>query len=342
MRASLSSLRPLWVLSAPAVALLLLPGCSHTGPGGLRINISGSQLRSDSVEETVKTTESAGGITRLLIDGDVESIQVEAGETSSEFAIATKKGVSGDDKREKLKSALKNLVTSAVREGGTLHLHAEFKAPDGDSKLEGYASYHVVVPREMALALNSRNGHINIRGAHGEILARASNGQITLEHTAGGLDLETSNGAITITDARTQKRLRAETSNGSVRCEQITADGEDLTVDLKNSNGPIDYSGDGSSFKMDTTNGNITWRPTARIPLKGASITSSNGSVQWFAGDQLSGEVEASTSNGVVHAINIPNVNIDPNDSAEAKFRMGKGGAKIKLETTNGDIRIER
>ena len=94
-------------------------------------------------------------------------------------------------------------------------------AADGPDmeRQEGWSvSFHLMVPRNSNLALESTNGGIQIRGVHGEVQFGTTNGEILLEDVGGDVRGETTNGDVTVDLSGNQwdgEGLKVRTTNGA-------------------------------------------------------------------------------------------------------------------------------
>jgi len=130
------------------------------------------------------------------------------------------------------------------------------------------------------------------------------------------LDLTATNGTIHVADV--DGRISAETSNGGLRFERLAGEVRGRTI-----NGGVDVvlSGerwDGAGLDARATNGSVN----VRVP-----------------GD-YSAEFDAGTVNGGIRA-DFP-VRVEGKRGQRLRATLGDGGAAIRLETVNGNIRLRR
>lgn len=130
---------------------------------------------------------------------------------------------------------------------------------------------------------------------------------LTLESSNGSLDLSNVNG-----------RVRAESSNGSVRLTDMAGD-----VRVSTSNG-----------SLNVILGGTTWEGA------GLEAITSNGSVRAEIPANYNARLVAGTSNGSL-SIDMP-VTVQGRISPRLETTLGKGGATIRLQSSNGSVGIRR
>lgn len=161
----------------------------------------------------------------------------------------------------------------------------------------------------------------------------------------------TSNGAIRVRDLASTPRLK--TSNGSIRAENVGGN-----LDARTSNGAIDVDSSGGDLVLNTSNGRIH----AENILGACDASSSNGSVDLDFRKAPKSDVHAHTSNGGV-SLHLPagtNARVEAHTSNSgvtsdfdlagrdsesrnhAEGNIGSGGPLLRLESSNGHIRITK
>lgn len=130
------------------------------------------------------------------------------------------------------------------------------------------------------------------------------------------LNLETRNGAIAIADV--SGTLAFETQNGGINLDRVAGD-----VRGRTTNGGIDAelvgeNWDGGGLDLRTTNGGVR----LRVP------------------ESYSARIEAKTVNGGID-VDFP-VTVRGRLGRELSTTLGDGGALVRAETTNGQVRIMR
>lgn len=147
----------------------------------------------------------------------------------------------------------------------------------------------------------------------GAIRGGTTNGDVTVRDATGDLIAETTNGDI---DAEgVDGDLTAETTNGSITVAEVSGD-----VRTETTNGSIDVTlaADGGDLTADNTNNPIT----VRVP------------------PTIDATVTASVDNGEVSFEGFDDVNADGED--DATVTLGDGSRRLRLETTNGSVTVQR
>jgi DUF4097 and DUF4098 domain-containing protein YvlB len=146
------------------------------------------------------------------------------------------------------------------------------------------------------------------------------------------LDLKSSNGAITVLES--QNSVECSTSNGAITIEDTNGN-----VKLKTSNGEITARNHYGELDAKTSNGTID--ADVVLPEGGdCFLKTSNGKIYLSVPEETSAMIEASTSNGGIEIDNIALTVISMEKKKDLKGKMGDGDGEIRLETSNGSIRI--
>jgi len=131
-----------------------------------------------------------------------------------------------------------------------------------------------------------------------------------------------------------------------------------LSLDLESSNGDIEIQGTEANAVLETSNGEITAKNHSgelsgltsngeidvdiALPSQGECILkTSNGDITLSISNTTSATIEASTSNGEVE---IKGLDVTETERKKTKFMgtMGDGEGVIELQTSNGNIHIEK
>ncbi|GAB2779481.1 hypothetical protein HNQ93_001492 [Hymenobacter luteus] len=150
----------------------------------------------------------------------------------------------------------------------------------GPAAADGYAvSYEVFVPRQMALALTTQNGGINLEHLQGPVSFEAQNGGVSITGAGGDIRGRTQNGglSITLTGSRWEgKGLNVTTINGGISWQIPPAYSAQLFTSTQqgaiqtslpgNSSGSrevaVNLGQGGAPVRAVTTNGGIVLRST--------------------------------------------------------------------------------
>jgi len=217
----------------------------------------------------------------------------------------------------------------------------------------------------------AQGGTLEIVNTNGEIRVEPADGS-TIEVVATRVakagsdeDAKTALKRIEITETATPTRVVLDSSRGGIAFEMNVSRRVDYlvkvprwaNVTLKSTNGEIVASGITGKVRLETTNGEI--KATAiEGPLHAEST---NGDMEVELVNVSDDGVDCSTTNGGI-VLTVPasakaSLNVETNNgdietsgldlSVQEKGRkdlratLGGGGARIKLETTNGDITVK-
>ncbi len=163
--------------------------------------------------------------------------------------------------------------------------------------------------------------------------ANSSNGSIRVDNIAGNGSLHTSNSHVTASSMNGTFSL--STSNG-----EITLRGADGDFRLKSSNGNITVAAARGEFELDTSNGSIRFEGDLVLGSDNR-FESSNGNITAaLAGEPPSVRVRASTSNGDI-VLERPVTVVGSTEGDRISGVIGDGGANLVMDTSNGTITIE-
>lgn len=173
---------------------------------------TGSLFASVTEEETFSFQLNDGG--RFSISNVNGSIVVTGGSGDSVEIVATKKA---DNQKEldKIKIEISHSADEIVVEtelGESDHWFSR-------GSNSGSVKYDVIVPAGTRLdSVETVNGHVNISGVSGKVVAESVNGDLDISDLAGDVALSTVNGSIDagFTNLGDQQRVKAATVNGRV------------------------------------------------------------------------------------------------------------------------------
>lgn len=97
----------------------------------------------------------------------------------------------------------------------TVETHLPRQWPFGG---RGKVEYHVTVPENARLEIETTNGRVRIEGPGGEVRAAATNGAVEVEDAAGAVEATTTNGGVRVAFRKSPAAgsHRVATTNGSV------------------------------------------------------------------------------------------------------------------------------
>jgi len=194
---------------------------------------------------------------------------------------------------------------------------------DKDNALE----LEVDVPRSW-----NRRGYINLelrvpRGLNTEIVA--SNGRLVIENLRGSVRARSSNGAVDISDVVGD--VQVATSNAKV-CSSSTCG----RLVVRSSNGKIELDDHRGSVDASTSNGLIRCE-LDELGEEGVRLSTSNGRILLELPEELDAELDVRVDNGVIRNERELCKAVRER-SGQLRGRLGRGGALIKLRTSNGSV----
>lgn len=131
-------------------------------------------------------------------------------------------------------------------------------------------------------------------------------------------------------------KIAAHSVNGEVRVDGATAE-----VDAETTNGSILVSTTGGPVNARTTNGSVK-ASMGKFDLKSdLRFETTNGSVIAEFADEIDAEVDLSTVNGRF-LTDFPVTISGRIDPRRLRATLGKGGARIRLSTTNGNVELRK
>jgi hypothetical protein len=159
-----------------------------------------------------------------------------------------------------------------------------------------------------------------------------TNGKIHIENCRGNLNMGTTNGSIEVYNFIGD--IDAESTNG-----RLTVNSIDGKVSLGTSNGSIRVTGSPGLTNAHTSNGSIKVE-MAKLEYD-LTLSSSNSSIKLYLDKKIEADVEARTSNASVK-VNGINVTTEKLSNHYLRGKIGKGGKKITLTTSNGNITLSK
>jgi DUF4097 and DUF4098 domain-containing protein YvlB len=170
----------------------------------------------------------------------------------------------------------------------------------------------------------------------GRVEIRAASSDIALSDFTGNVQINNGNGSVTMSDMNGD--IKVNTANGDISFSDVqgvlwvnTASG---TIDLQDVNGKITANSASGDIGVSFAGGNLE-------PL---SVNTVSGDIEvTFDSDvnadltvkTLSGDIEVDESFGI-------DVRSTPPVGKEARGRIGAGGQSIRINTTAGDVRIQK
>ncbi len=177
----------------------------------------------------------------------------------------------------------------------------------------GSVNLEIRIPDKLRVEVTATNGKVGIVGLRNSVKARSSNGSVTVSDVVGDVDIMTSNAKVECSD--TCGRLVARSSNG-----KIEFDGHRGSIDAATSNGLISASVDD-------------------VSREGVMLATSNGRIVLDLPESVDADVDLQVDNGIIR-----NDRVLGEGTRETNGRvrgtLGRGGAPIRLRTSNGSIAL--
>lgn len=169
------------------------------------------------------------------------------------------------------------------------------------------------VPRKLQGHFRTSNGTVAAENLDGYARCEATNGSILVNHIRGEVQVDTTNGPI---EARSlNARIKGSTTNGRIILEDVEG-----------------------GVRLETTNGTIRARNLDGWG-EGIRLESTNGTIDVDLG-KASGDLVAENSNGSME-IKIPGAQVIELTKHSAHVKVPGRTQSIRLETTNGNIRVK-
>ncbi len=305
------------LLFASVAGLLVLAGCDWVDPSEW-----GAMQRFKEPYSTTEKLSSGGRVMLETFNGPIEIRGWDREEVSLEIV-----------KYASRQEVLDQMDIDVAADGNSLRVRV--RRPQSNCNCG--ASITARVPRKIILEeARTSNGSVTLEALEGSGKVTTSNGKVQAWDVKGEWAARTSNGAVELD--KVSGAMTARTSNGRIRLSGLRG-----SADVETSNGPIDaeiaepQEGAGQVFR--SSNGSISVKLDrwSRNPLR---ITTSNASITLALPEGVNADVRASTSNGRVSS----DYEVAARDFRKNRLegRLGAGGERIELTSSNGSIRIVR
>lgn len=238
----------------------------------------------------------------------------------------------------------------------------------GRRSVEGYVSYHILVPKDIQeadisvtsgeirafylngkLNLSATSGDIEISGIEGEISSSVTSGNIQVKDIKGKTSLEGTSSDMLVKNL--EGELNIDCTSGTVNIEELkgTFKSSQTSGDLevKGLNGDISASTTSGNIRVEQTQGSLNLNSTSGdvdaktqiLPTKNYYLETTSGEIYLsiFKGAQADLKIE--TTSGEI-SMNVPMVLKTASRNA-LSGSLGSGGGKIEIKTVSGDISIE-
>lgn len=234
--------------------------------------------------------------------------------------------------------------------------------------VEGYVSYHILVPKEIQeadLSVTSGeikafylDGELNLSSTSGDLEINVVEGKVSCSVTSGNIQAKDIKGELSLGGTSSDMRLKNIEGKLELKCTSGSVFIQDLKgslnssqtsgdLDVKGLNGNLiasNTSGDiwieqnQGSLDLSTTSGDIE----AKIqitPTKYYHLETISGDIELFISKNAQADLEIETTSGEI-SVNIPMLLKEVSRQA-ISGTLGKGGAKVEINTVSGDITLE-
>lgn len=177
----------------------------------------------------------------------------------------------------------------------------------GDESLTSHIN--LTVPKQLALELKTGNGNISSDGLAASLQLQTQQGSLTVKNTTGNVTADTGNGNL-IFEQVTGTQHTAKSGNGSLAFKQVTG-----------------------ALQASTTNGNIEAELLGVDRPEDYSLSTSNGNIMLGLPSTSSARIRYQAKIGQIKT----SFEHQPDQQT---ILVGQGAARIKLETSNGNIEV--
>jgi DUF4097 and DUF4098 domain-containing protein YvlB len=232
-------------------------------------------------------------------------------------AVGVRADLSGRQTMDVVRAGSAVRVRPRSLRGGPEEADFEIQVPRWMSvRVEGNQLDVTVRGTDADVSVETIGGDLLVEGGSGLISLRTIQGEVVVRGASGRIDVVSVNDDVTLRDVRGD--IHVQTTNGDVTLNGIRSTAARATT----VNGDITYDGtiaDGGRYVLSTHNGDVTATVPANV---GATVTVStyHGGFRSDFPVRLTGTTRARQFN----------------------FTLGSGGARIELESFNGEILLRR
>ncbi len=194
-------------------------------------------------------------------------------------------------------------------------------------------TWRLTVPPDLALNLSAHSGDVTVNGSRGRIDVSSVEGSVTVRGGRGQVALETVEGDVVLEDADGYLRLSSVDGDITVRnsagsLEVRTVDGRVMLDGIRSDN-----------VRASTVDGDIDLAGEIR-PGGRYALTSHDGNVTVTA-PAIDADVSVSTYDGAF-VTDFPVTLTRASDRRRMSFTLGKGGARLELESFDGTVALRK
>jgi len=212
--------------------------------------------------------------------------------------------------------------------GSTVHIENRTRFGSGNIDLE------ITVPTSTNIDVTGLNMNVEVHDVAGDVTVEALNGNITGSGLNGRIRASTVQGEITIRDSRGD--IEANDTNG-----RVTISACDCQLEVNSVNGPISLQRIRSGkVEAETVNGPIEYDGELRTDGH-YDLSSHSGDVTLFVPEHTSATLSVETWRGKLDA-DFPVQLSTISGSGRLTVKLGGGGARVKIESFGGRVRLRR
>jgi DUF4097 and DUF4098 domain-containing protein YvlB len=202
----------------------------------------------------------------------------------------------------------------------------------------GLVDFVLTVPRWMP---------VNLSGTYLAATIEGTSAEVNVETVGGDLSLKGGSGAVTLRSI--EGEIHVENSSGKVQAttvnDSITVTGVSGDVVAETTNGDVSIlNSKASSLEVSTVNGDVQFEgPTADRGTY--RITTHNGDIRVSLGAQANATVFVRTFGGDFSSdfpVTLPDGMGSRDGNKRFNFTLGAGGARVELQSFQGDIHVAR
>ena len=198
--------------------------------------------------------------------------------------------------------------------------------------------YQITVPRWMPVNLSGTYLESTIEGTTAEVTVETVHGNVRVVGGSGAIAVRSVEGVITVEKAT--GKVQATSVNEGIRLSNVSGD---MTAETTNGDIVIENA-QTTSLEVSTVNGDVTFNGTMR-DTGAYRLTTHSGDIRVGLGGVTNATVFIRTFQGDFESdfpIQLPEGQSAREGSKRFNFTLGSGGARIELQSFNGDIVLAR
>jgi len=277
--------------------------------------------------------ENGSGSVRITAAGE-GSVRVRGEVRLYEYLLAS-------GRRQRMEETIQKPPINQV--GDVLRFTRLERSPSGNVRI----NYTIEVPVKTEVRLRNGSGDIVVQGVEGPVQMETGSGDMQVSDIQQRVQLRASSGDITVRNVRGE--LVAGASSGDIQADDISGDIRAETssgdirigrpghkVQARARSGDVEISGISADLRVSTTSGEcqVAGDPA---PSSVWEIETSSGAAELNVSEHASFQLTAE-SRRVIEA-DLP-ISIEEKSRRTLRGRVGKGEARVRIETGSGKIRI--